>query len=672
MSAPEHPTIAAAKAREERSPRAARRARGVVHTPMELARFGLGKLHGWLQEDFRLAQGIADPGALLLDPAVGTGVWLAAALEQGAPGVPRQGLLAPALTRSMWGFDVDEGVLETTRALLSPALALQGVALALRCENTLAIEDPWPRDRAGVRVIVGNPPWAARSLSRGTALSDAWLADFRRDASGRALGERRVGVLSDDYVRFFRWTLQQVRTAPQGALVCLATNASFLDGPVHRGMRAALRSSFDRIDVIDLGGNALLARGSERDENVFGVRVGAALTLGIRLPGAHERHGRVRVARARGTREHKLRTLPDLAWSEVAEDLGAAWSVIAGRAVGRPRRAEFSLAEAFPFHREGVQTNRDELATASTREALVERMERVADGSYPLLARAHFDPERARAMVREVIRDAETACIRRLAYRPLDTRFVFAAAPLCHRPRPDLLRAMDHSRLSLLSVRKDRGSLPFSLFAAATEVADACYLSTRSSCRTRVFPSHTPDGSPNLSPQVRNLFESSLDAVEPEQVIHYALGVLCSARFRQEQGESLKQDYPRIFAPQSAACAKSFAIAGRLAIDALYAPLDEIADGRVRAWEPGEEPEVGSRQACFMPQTETVVVAGKPVIRGVSLALWNSAVGHTSWRRLALDQTHGTTRGMLNVLRRAELWLNASERADEAFLRHFT
>lgn len=671
MSVREHPTIAAAKEREEQATRGALRARGVVHTPMELARFGLGKLHAWLRDDFGLTGGIADPRALILDPAVGTGVWLAASLEQGASderleratGIPG---------RSMWGFDVDEGVLETARSLLSEELARQGVALALRCENTLAIADPWPKERAGVRVIVGNPPWAARSMSRGTALSDAWLADFRRDASGASLGERRVGVLSDDYVRFFRWTLQQVVTAPEGALVCLATNASFLDGPVHRGMRSALRRAFDRIEVVDLGGNALLSRGTERDENVFGVRVGAALTLGIRLPGARERHAHVRTARARGTREQKLQTLAELEWSEVAEELPATWSAVSSRTQNAPKRLEFSLAEAFPFHREGVQTNRDEIATAATREQLVERLERIADGSYPLALSGHFDPVRAREIVREATTGADSACIRRLAYRPLDTRFVFALAPLCHRPRPDLLRAMDRSRLSLLSARKDRGSLPFSLFAAATEVADACFLSTRSSCRTRVFPSHAPDGAPNLSPQVRNLFEGSWGIVEPERVIEYALGVLCSARFREEQGDRLKQDYPRIPAPSGADCAVAFAAAGRRAVDALCLPTGDLAVGRVEATDAEAELGLDLRHACFVPESETVHVAGRPVIKGVSGPVWGSVVGHTQWRRLAIVTAHGSTRVLSNVLRRAELWLHASEAADDAFLRYFT
>src|SRR5690606_10759485 len=151
---------------------------------------------------------------------------------------------------------------------------------------------------------------AGRSDNRGSPLMGALLADFRRDANGSTLGERKIGVLSDAYVRFWRWSCEMARRAERGAVVALVTNGSCLDGLVHRGMPAALARYFARIDVLDLGGSALIARGRDCDENVFGVRPGVALTLAIRPPGHDERSpGLVRVAALRGRREEKLARL---------------------------------------------------------------------------------------------------------------------------------------------------------------------------------------------------------------------------------------------------------------------------------------------------------------------------------------------------------------------------
>ncbi len=683
MTATEHPTVEAAKVRAASAPRESLRARGVVHTPIALSRFGLARVDAWLRDAFGLAAGLSDPRALVLDPAVGTGVWLAAALELGAE---RTG---HAFARTWWGFDVDQDALQTCGSLLAGELARQDVKLTLRCENTLAIADPWPSGREGVRVVIGNPPWAARSLSRGTALSDAWLAEFRRDAEGKPLAERRVGVLSDDYVRFFRWTLEQARTAPAGAVFCLASNGSFLDGPVHRGMRAALRAAFDQIEVIDLGGNALLSRGGERDQNVFGVRVGAALTLGFRRPRAGTRLAQVRVSRVVGTREEKLEQLAQLAFSEIDADPAAPWTKPEVRAARAPKREEFSIAEAFPFHREGVQTNRDELATAASREELFSQLARIAEGELALVSSSHFDPARARAVARAVLQGEHDDRIRRLAYRPLETRVVCAVSPLCHRPRPDLLRATAHGSLSLLAARKDRGSFPFSLFGAARDVADACFLSTRSSCRTRVFPSHDPDGQPNLSAEVRSRFADLSDEAGPEQVILFALGVLCSARFRGEQGERLKRDYPRIPLPRSAAAISAFCAAGELSLEALDPACEEAPTTRPGAVACcGSNMLVSLRRVCFDPERRQLMYDGTPLITGVSSALWQSTIGHVKWSRLAAARSRARPKqpmiadqarahelvesaALARVLRHAERWLEAAALADRAFASHF-
>src|SRR5690606_15742527 len=105
-----------------------------------------------------------------------------------------------------------------------------------RCADTLRGLDPFA-ELAGVttRVVLGNPPWASRSANRGAREVEALLEDFRRDGTGARLVERKLGVLSDDYVRFFRWSAEVVRRAPGGGIVALVTNGSFLDGPVHRG-----------------------------------------------------------------------------------------------------------------------------------------------------------------------------------------------------------------------------------------------------------------------------------------------------------------------------------------------------------------------------------------------------------------------------------------------------
>jgi len=161
--------------------------------------------------------GLAAPGLLVVDPAVGVGAFPAAVAA-----------VAPGRAGRLLGFDLDPAAVATARAVLTRVPAAQGPGrLDLRPDNALAVPPGGVRaPEEGAVVVLGNPPWAGRSASRGGP-TDRLLDDFRRDAAGAPLRERKLGVLSDDYVRFLRWGAEVVRQAPAGGVLCLVTNGSF-------------------------------------------------------------------------------------------------------------------------------------------------------------------------------------------------------------------------------------------------------------------------------------------------------------------------------------------------------------------------------------------------------------------------------------------------------------
>lgn len=526
----------------------------MVHTPPALARFVARSTDAALRELGRA--GLADPDVAVLDPACGPGVFLAAALREGQTSTSQA--RAP---RVVLGLDVDPHAIAQARAALPTDWPLR-----LEVGDTLASLEVLGDDaRAGATLaILGNPPWAGKSENRGSPLLEGLLEDFRRDSEGRALGERKIGVLSDAYVRFWRWSCELARRAEGGAVVALVTNASFLDGPVHRGMRAAMSRFFARLDVLHLGGSALIARRGDRDENLFSVRPAAALTIGVRPRGHDEgRRATVRFAALRGSREAKLRILGS---AETLEALTPERLAEPSRWVPAPsvdaRYLEWpALPELMPFHREGLQSNRDAFCIDVDRGRLLERLRAFADGEpgpFPGsagVASAHYDPERARAAVRAVLaRDAEAReHVVRLAYRPLEHRWAALIPRLWHRPRPDLRLAMQRSELALVTVRKDRGERAWSHFGAVREAVDNCYLSARSSCRARAFPTHKPDGAPNVDRGALASWASRLDSPPPAiALLRYSLCVLACPSYRARFDAALRADYPRIPPPASA------------------------------------------------------------------------------------------------------------------------
>ena len=609
-------TWRAAQRREERLGHdpARRRAHGIVHTPPELARGVVRVIDELLRCRYGLQDGIADERLHFVDPACGPGAFFAALLAL----AEARGAKRPL---RMTGFDVDPEALalaselrahpcaracgpgapqalELIQAdLLDPPPLLQLVESARQLGGVeshggaAALRDGASRAGARMLVLLGNPPWASARAEPSPG-SQLLLEDFRRDGAGERLAERKLGVLADAYVRFFRICAEASRRAPGGAVMALVTNASYLDGPVHRGMRAALLRWFDALYVLDLGGSALLGRApGDRDDNVFGVRPSVAISWLCRdaAPGSG---ARLLYARLIGDRELKLATvrragLDALGFKQV-EPSQPAWRFVPTRQPGRGYAVRFvSLAQCLPFQREGVQTNRDAMVVDVDRERLLERLRLFAsgDGDGPELEVArrelsHYSPRIAQQRVAEALeRDPDGALgisVQRLAYRPFDARWFCPIAPLCHRPRLELLAALAHAPAMLVSVRKDRGSAPWTHFAASGSIVDNCFLSARSSCRARAFPCRDPEGSDNLSAGLRQSLEDRLGrALSAAQFIDYALAILSAPSYRSAFDEELHQDYPRIPLPPTAASLQRLSQLGARIAQLFLQPLGE-------------------------------------------------------------------------------------------------
>ncbi len=548
-----------------------RRARGVVHTPREVAAFMAER--AWRA----VMQRCPGRPLVVVDPACGTGVFGAAWLAAGERDPARRGR-----TQQLVGFDVDARALDAAHTVLAAPSRAAGVPLDLRAVDTLASLAPLGEACAtgAALVVLGNPPWAGRSAGRGGALSEALLDDVREAVRG----ERKIGVLSDDYVRFLRWGAEIVRRADGGGVLALVTNGSFLDGPIHRGLRASLLRWFDALDIVDLGGSALVAREAGRDENVFGVRPAAAITVATRAPGGEEpRGGVLSYARIAGSVAVKCaRLAADDVHAVTHAPAGPAWRFpVAAPARGAADYAGWpSLAELFPFHREGVQTNRDEAVVDVSAEALRDRLGRFAAGARdadlaPLWrASPHYSPEIARTRLAAALARGDTV-IAPLAYRPFDARWHACLAPLCHRPRRELAEALAHGGLALVAARKDRGALPFAHVGVVAMVPDNCWLSVRSSCRARAFPTHDPGGARNVSAAP---WEDVLGhVIEGAALVHYALAVLSAPVYRERFDVLLREDYPRLPPPTDADVFRGLVDAGaRLA--ALHLGAVDAAD----------------------------------------------------------------------------------------------
>ncbi len=171
------------------------------------------------------------------------------------------------------------GVQRTGRACPRPGNVPGPFSLgnALIGPDTQQQDSPSP-----IMIVLGNPPYAGHSANR-----EAWmlsLLDEYKEGCPELQKRAQAKWLSDDYVKFMRLAQWRIDRAGQGILAFI-TSHSYLDNPTFRGMRHSLMRSFDELFVLDLHGNSKkqeLSPGETKDENVFAIQPGVAISIFVK------------------------------------------------------------------------------------------------------------------------------------------------------------------------------------------------------------------------------------------------------------------------------------------------------------------------------------------------------------------------------------------------------
>ncbi|MGD8861026.1 MAG: N-6 DNA methylase [Myxococcales bacterium] len=543
-----------------------RRSRGVYFTPPQLVRHVVAGVDRILRDELGVDGGLAADGLVVLDPAAGAGAFLLEALEWMVPGGDDPAALASALSR-LAGFEillsahavghlrlserVHAGGLDPGEhpvpVLLGSGLRPPAPSLATPVDSALSAAVERERARAialhgggGVDVVLGNPPYR-RSSSNRHAEIDRMMVPYKAPLSD----EPNLQPLADDYIKFMRKAQVLLEARPCGVLG-FVTPSTFLSGRLHRGMRESLLSTFDRVDVLDLHGSARgeRPRGEGRDENVFGVGVGVAVSLwrrGTRGP-PQVRHGELR-----GTRAEKLARLRrgDAPVPNVLTPVPPAF-LLRPVAMTPPEYAAFAPLEAlFDFHSVAGKPGDDRLLVSFDGAELPARL---AAARKETASGVRVTEARRRLAARAASRPFSDDAVRPYAYRPFDTRFVYDEPEIWTRPVRELRRHLDGRPLLLVSrVVKDP---EFAHVFVSTRLPDVILLSATSSVNCHVFP--------------RSALRADALGVGcgGDRVFAYVYGILHSPGYRRRYREALRADYPRVPVPRSEALFDAVADAG--------------------------------------------------------------------------------------------------------------
>jgi len=270
---------------------------------------------------------------------------------------------------------------------------------------------------------------------------------------GKSLGEKNPKWLQDDYVKFLRFAQWKIQKMGHG-IVGMITNHSYLDNPTFRGMRQSLKDTFNEIYILDLHGNSLKKETTPdggKDENVFDIRQGVAISLFIKMKnktGCNVFHGDLF-----GLREEKYRWLKEndfdiKNYNKIAPESPYYFLVKRQTEAFKKYLDWKKITDIFPVNSVGIVTARDHFVIGFEKKEITNRImqfrishpDEIFAQKFRLKDKSGWKISDARKHVQNLENYGEY--IKEILYRPFDNRYIFYHQSLIERMRPEVMQHM--------------------------------------------------------------------------------------------------------------------------------------------------------------------------------------------------------------------------------------
>lgn len=609
-----------------------RKARGVWYTPEPVVNFIVRAVDEVLRTEFGLADGLANTSKVtidldtghndakgkpithkrdvhrvqILDPATGTGTFLAEVIKQIAPKVKDvaegmwSGYIERDLIPRLHGFELLMASYAMCHMKLDMILGELGYRpgktpprLSVYLTNSLEEGDRDVRDLfmaqwltreaqeanvikrdMPIMCVLGNPPYSGVSSNNG-AWATNLIAPYKMEPGGKVkLKERNPKWINDDYVKFIRYAEHMISKTGEGVLGFI-TNHGYIDSPTFRGMRWHLMQSFDKLYVLDLHGNSKkkeVAPDGSNDVNVFDIMQGVAVIIGVK----HRKKGEaakkppvpaeVFHTEFWGPRRQKYDRLQQselnsLSWSKLDPDPKYQMFYPINRKLLEAYDGGFELAQFMPMNQIGFQSHRDGFAVAFDKNVMEKRLadmldERLTDDDlrrrYGVKDNGDWSlaEQRSRARGLNGLDEHIVPC----DYRPFDRRFCMLEETMMDRPRWSLLKnALPADNFGLNFVRQTKSPAwqhgvvsKFPTPAVFVEIKDGSNFAPLY-VQEDIDQTRRVNFDAKLWKKLRTKAKDTAHG-EPDELatFDYIYGVLHCPAYRETFAEFLKIDFPRI------------------------------------------------------------------------------------------------------------------------------
>lgn len=463
---------------------AKRKARGVWYTPEPVVNFIVRAVDDVLKDEFGLKDGLADTSKVtvdwdtgfekkgkpvierrevhrvqILDPAAGTGTFLAEVIKQIAPRVKQTGgatwnrYVEENLIPRLHGFELLMASYAMCHMKLDMMLSEMGYVptkeaprLNVYLTNTLEEGEREPKDlfmarwlsdeaqkanevknNTPIMCVIGNPPYSGESANKSDWIMGLMEAYKKEPGGKERLNERNPKWINDDYVKFIRFAEHMIEKTGEGVLGFI-TNHGYLDNPTFRGMRWHLLKTFDRIWILDLHGSAQkkeVAPEAPPDKPVFQIMPGVSILIAARTA-KRDSHASnpigCKVLRRDlfGSTKSKFDSLREdsfLNGDEAVIEIKAPRYYLRDWQYDLEPQWEkgFSIGSLMPVHSNGIVTGSDEKLISQDKDSFLDRFPAASD------------------------QDA-SSFTQHLSYRPFEKHYIWNDPSLVGRNRSDVMR----------------------------------------------------------------------------------------------------------------------------------------------------------------------------------------------------------------------------------------
>ena len=590
--------------------------RGVYYTPQPVVDFIVRAVDDILKRDFNLPMGLADNSMIehevvndqytgrksdsktykkrihrvqILDPATGTGTFLATVIRQIHSNMEGQlgawnSYVEQHLIPRLNGFELMMASYTIAHLKLSMVLHETGFTQQsdkrLRVYLTNSLEEhnadtgtlfsaaisnesneaSYIKRDTPVMVMIGNPPYSVSSSNNSDYIVRL-LNDYKKD-----LNERNIQPLSDDYIKFIRLGQEYISRTGEGILAFICNN-SFIDGIIHRQMRKELMQRFDEIYILDLHGNARKKETTpdgSKDENVFDIMQGVSINIFVKKPQKSE-GCKVYHSELLGGRENKYELLNNnclnsINWVGLNPNEPYYFFIPKDFSSQDDYEQGFKLNEMMKTNACGIVTSRDNLLIKNTREELLQVVHDFQNLTEDDFKNKYIINDSRDWTYYGAKNDVLHANIVPITYRPFDNQYTLytkQSKGILSYPRYEIMRHVIYKDNIELNVCKQQSTFDFQHVLVSKYITDKCTVSSQTKEANYVFPLYlySEDGKscvPNLDKEIWGKFNTAVgEETTPEDLFDYIYAVLHSPAYRTKYKEFLKIDFPRIPYPTS-------------------------------------------------------------------------------------------------------------------------